>query len=41
MLSLYQFPVNYRSRAVEGNINKVTATVIIFQTWNLYSYLKE
>lgn len=42
MLSIYQSPLKYLSRKVEGNfIHKgITLTVVIVQAWNLYSCLK-
>jgi len=39
--SLYQSPVKCRSRKVEETSSKVSATTVIFQAWNLCSYLKE
>ena len=43
LLSLYQSPVNCRSRKVEGNfMHKVNNHYCHhFQAWNLYSYMKE
>jgi len=38
MLSLYQSPINCRSRKVEGNFNTrwITITIFNFKAWNLY-----
>jgi hypothetical protein len=43
ILSHYQSPVNCRRRNMKGNFTHrgITVTIVNFQVWNLYNYLKE